>query len=134
MYASLSTNTHVHERCRDFYEKQRAGTAPADSSLGGGEMDRRDTCLKVDELYKCRTMFGRNVTCITGLTDQGNQKKKRSGVPATSSESSVALCAVNKVHGWPCLHSHLLTHIATSKQNASNFWDKSPPHLHGRIF
>ena len=36
-------------------------------------MDRRDTCLKVDELYKCRTMFGRNVTCITGLTDQGNQ-------------------------------------------------------------
>ena len=46
------------------------GTAPADST-GGGE-DRRDTCLKVDELYKCRTMFGRNVTCVTGLTDQGN--------------------------------------------------------------
>ena len=83
----------VYERCRDFYEKQRAGTAPADSSLGGGEMDRRDTCLKVDELYKCRTMFGRNVTCITGLTDQGNQKT-RPGVPATSSECSVALCAI----------------------------------------
>ena len=54
---------------RDFYEKQRTGTAPADSTGG----DRRDTCLKTDELYKCRTMFGRNVTCITGLTDQGNQ-------------------------------------------------------------
>ena len=106
----VSQHPCVHERCRDFYEKQRAGTAPADSSLGGGEMDRRDTCLKGDELYKCRTMFGRNVTCITGLTDQGNQKKTRPGVPATSSESSVALCAVNKVHGWPCLHSHLLIH------------------------
>ena len=56
---------------RDFYEKQRTGTAPADSTGGGGE-DRRDTCLKVDELYKCRTMFGRNVTCVTGLTDLGN--------------------------------------------------------------
>ena len=38
------------------------------------------------------------------------KKKTRPGVPATSSESSVALCAVNKVHGWPCLHSHLLIH------------------------
>lgn len=55
------------ESCyRDFYEKQRTGTAPADST----REDLRDTCLKVDELYKCRTMFGRNVSCVTGLTDQ----------------------------------------------------------------
>ena len=65
-------DTHAYCCFRDFYEKQRTGTAPADPTGREGDVDRRDTCLKVDELYKCRTMFGRNVTCITGLTDAGS--------------------------------------------------------------
>jgi hypothetical protein len=61
----LSKHAEMEKCYRDFYSRERKEGAGANRP-----------CLKTDQLYKCRTQFGRNVTCITGMRDLGKGIKK----------------------------------------------------------
>ncbi len=65
------------EKCyRGVYAKRRRGVpSPSEGSVGGSAPSASHPCSKVDELYKCRAQFGRNVSCVTGMTDSGTYEQ-----------------------------------------------------------